>query len=104
MFALLVVVGLRPLISETYDSAGLALTSVLPGIEDPSPVTTLLIDGVIMLAAVGWLIARWRSKDRSYRWCGIEWGVLVIAVAAVVSCIFAGNKRLAINGAGDGLS
>lgn len=104
LFLLLVVVGLRPLISETYDSAGLALTSVLPGIEDPSPVTTLLIDGVIMLAAVGWLIGRWRSKDRSYRWCGIEWGVLLIAVAAVVSCIFAGNKRLAINGAVDWLS
>ncbi|MCH7527640.1 MAG: O-antigen ligase family protein, partial [Planctomycetes bacterium] len=103
LFALLSVVGLRPLIAETYDSAGLAMTSVLPGIEDPTPATTLIIDGVIMLAALGWLVARWCSDDRSYRWSGIEWGAIVIVVAAIASCIFAGNKRLAINGAVDWL-
>lgn len=95
---------MRPLISETYDSAGLQMTSALQDVHDPLPISTLILDGMIMLAGAGWLVSRAISDDRTYRWCGIEWGGLVIALAAGVSCVFAGNRRLAMNGGVDWLS
>ncbi len=101
---LLGVVGLRPLIAETYDSAGLSLTRALQNIQDPLPFATLMIDAVILLAALVWLISRILLNDRTYRWCGIEWGGVMLALAAGASCVFAGNRRLAINGAADWLS
>ena len=104
LFLLLVVVGMRPLISESYDSAGLRMTSALRDVQDPLPISTLILDGVIMLAGVAWLASRALSGDRKYRWCGIEWGGVVIALAAGVSCVFAGNQRLAMNGGIDWLS
>ena len=104
LLLLLAVVALRPLITETYDSAGLPLTRVLQSIEDPLPFATLTIDAVILLTAVLWLASRALLSDRAYRWCGMEWAGVVIAVAAGASCVFAGNKRLAINGAVDWVS
>lgn len=95
---------MRPLISESYDSTGLRMTSALQDVHDPLPIATLILDGVIMLAGVGWLVSRALSRDRTYRWCGIEWGGLVIALAAGASCVLAGNRRLAMNGGVDWLS
>ncbi len=103
LFALLVVVGLRPLISERYDSAAVELTQALEVVEDATPTRTVVLDGVILLAAVGWLTARAVGGERGYRRCGIEWGGLLILIGAMVSCAFAGQKRLAANGAIDWL-
>ncbi|MEE9293377.1 MAG: hypothetical protein V3W34_00215, partial [Phycisphaerae bacterium] len=103
LFLLLAVVGLRPLIAERYDSTTLEMTRALGLVEEASPTTTLLIDGVIMLASVGWLLAGALTGDRSYRRCGIEWGALIILLAAAVSCVAAGQRRLAVNGALDWL-
>lgn len=100
LLILLVIIGLRPLIFERYDSAPLSTTAVLDDVRDASPVRTAVIDGLIWLAGAMWLGAG-IGRVRRYRWTGLEWGLVIIAVAGVLSCVFAGNKRLAINGALD---
>jgi hypothetical protein len=96
LFVLLAVVALRPLIAESYDSAGSSLTEALGAVSDPRPLHTLVIDLLILLAALGAAFAYARG-GRRYRKTGMEWGFLLIAVAAAASCVVAGNKRLAVN-------
>ncbi len=103
LFALIVVTALRPLIGESYDPAGSPLTAALSGVSDPSPLRTLVFDVVILLAAAGWLTARALGPSRRYRRTGLEWGAGLVVIAAVVSCLIAGNKRLAINASIDWL-
>ena len=90
-------VALRPLVAESYDSAGNPMTAALESVSDPSPVHTLVFDMAILVSAVGWLVARAIGSHQRYRRTGLEWGSLIIVLAAIVSCCFAGNKRLAIN-------
>ncbi len=103
LFALIVVTALRPLIGESYDPAGSPLTAALSGVSDPSPLRTLIFDVVILLAAAGWLTARALGAPRRYRRTGLEWGAALVVIAALVSCLVAGNKRLAINASIDWL-
>ncbi|MCH8150121.1 MAG: O-antigen ligase family protein, partial [Planctomycetes bacterium] len=93
---ILVVVALRPLVAESYDSAGNPITAALGSVSDPSPVGTLVFDMAILVSAVGWLFARAIGSHQLYRRTGLEWGSLIIMLAAIVSCCFAGHKRLAI--------
>jgi hypothetical protein len=102
LFVLVAVVALRPLVGETYDSAGSSLTAALGGIADPSPLRTLMFDTAIVACAVVCFAVRMR-RGVAYRRTGIEWGLALIALAAVVSSVFAGNKRLAINASIDWL-
>lgn len=98
--ALLAIVVLRPLIAETYDSGGSSITRALGQVSDASPLTTLTIDTIILMAAVVCLGVRaWWGE--AYRRTGLELGALLVIGASVVSCIYAGQKRLAINGAID---
>ncbi|MCK4660683.1 MAG: O-antigen ligase family protein [Phycisphaerae bacterium] len=101
LFVLLTVIGLRPLISETYDLAGLAMTSALQGVTDPLPLHTLLIDLVILSAIFVWAVGRGLQSRRRYWWCGLEAGLGLVVVAAIVSCVVAGNRRVAINASVD---
>ncbi len=103
LFLLIVVVVVRPLVAETYDSAGSPLTAALGAVSDPTPVRTLVFDLAILIGACGWLASRFFGTPRRYRWTGLEWGGGLIIVAAVISCVFAGNKRLAINASADWL-
>ena len=79
------------------------MTQALGNVSDPSPVRTLVFDALILLSACGWLAARAIGPGRRYRRTGLEWGLGLIAVAVVISCIFAGNKRLAVNASVDWL-
>ncbi len=101
LFLLIAVAIVRPLIGETYDSAGSSLTEALGELTDPTPLRTLVFDVVILAAACGWLLARAIGPPRRYRWTGLEWGAALVVVAACVSCLVAGNKRLAINASVD---
>lgn len=103
LFLLLAVVGLRPLIGESYDSAESRFATSLGSLTDPSPLRTLVIDGLILLAGLGWLASRAAGRRVRYRWCGIEPGAVLITLAAIVSCAAAGDKRLAINASVDWL-
>lgn len=97
LFVLIGLVALRPLIGESYDPAGNTLTEALGVVSDPKPLTTLVFDALILGAACGWLVTRALGSPLRYRRTGLEWGAALVAVAAIVSCFFAGNKRLAIN-------
>lgn len=97
LFVLIGLVALRPLVGESYDPAGNALTEALGVVSDPKPLATLVFDVFVLCSTCGWLAARAMGSPRSYRRTGLEWGAALVAVAAVVSCFFAGNKRLAIN-------
>ncbi len=103
LFILIGLVALRPLVGESYDSAGNTLTEALGVVSDPKPLTTLIFDLLVLGSTCGWLAARAMGSPRSYRRTGLEWGAALVATAAVVSCFFAGNKRLAINAAIDWL-
>ena len=72
LFLLLAVVGLRPLISESYDLAGTDLTSALPGVADPLPILTLILDAVILSAALLWGSPAAWVRAPAYRWTGLE--------------------------------
>ena len=98
LFLLLCVVMLRPLVSESYDSAATPITEALGDISDPSPLRTLIFDAMILLGMLGWLIGRVVGASRSYRKTGLEWGAVLVGVGAIISCVYAGNQRLAING------
>jgi len=97
LLVLIGLVALRPLVGESYDSAGNTLTEALGVVSDPQPLATLVFDLLILGSTCGWLAARAMGSPRPYRRTGLEWGTALVAVAAVVSCFFAGNKRLAIN-------
>ena len=104
LFVLLIVVALRPLIGESYDLAGLAMTSALKGISDPLPLHTLLMDAAILAAALGWAVAKGLDQRRRNRWCGLEVGLVLVVAAAVISCTVANDKRVAINASVDWVS
>lgn len=100
---LLVVVGVRPLVSESYDSAASAIARAVEELADPSPARTLFFDFCILLATALWSLCFAIDAGVRYRRTGLEWGLAVLFVGAVVSCLCAGNRRLAINGAIDWL-
>ncbi|MFH0982268.1 MAG: O-antigen ligase family protein [Planctomycetota bacterium] len=104
LFVLLAVIGLRPLVGESYDLAGLNLTAALEGVSDPLPLHTLLIDAAILAAALGWAVGHGLQPQRRYRWCGLEAGLALVLVAVVASCAAAGHKRVALNASVDWVS
>lgn len=103
LFALIAVVVLRPLVAESYDSSVNELTAALQAVSDPSPVRTYVFNLLILCAAGGWLFARALGALRPYRPTGLGWGLGLLTVVAIVSCLFAGQKRLAVNGTVDWL-
>ena len=64
LLTLLVVIGLRPLVSESYDSAGQAITAALETVADPSPLRTIIFDVAILVASCGVLLAHVIGCDR----------------------------------------
>ncbi|MCO6438241.1 MAG: O-antigen ligase family protein [Phycisphaerae bacterium] len=103
LVVLVLVVSLRPMIAESYDTARSPFGSAISQIADPTPVRTLVLDVSILLAACASLVAHRMERSRRPRWPGLEWGLALCAFAALISCVFAGQKRLAINGAIDWL-
>src|SRR3972149_4513715 len=101
LFVLIGLVALRPLVGESYDPAGNTLTEALGVVSDPQPLTTLVFDLLVLGSTCGWLVVRAMGSPRTYRRTGLEWGATLVAIAAVVSCFFAGNKRLAVNATTD---
>ena len=103
LFVMLVIVALRPLIAETYDSAGSPFSKAIDQLADPSPLRTLVFDVLILSSALGCAVARQIDRTTPYRRSGIEVGFAFLLIAGVVSCVSAGNRRLAINGTIDWL-
>ncbi|MFQ5414433.1 MAG: O-antigen ligase family protein, partial [Phycisphaerae bacterium] len=93
---LIVVAAVRPLVAETYHASGTAMDAVLQAVSDPSPLRTLGFDLAILVAACLWLAGRAAGPRRRYRRTGLAGGAAIIAIAGCVSCVFAGNQRVAI--------
>ncbi|MEK6799697.1 MAG: O-antigen ligase family protein [Planctomycetota bacterium] len=91
---------LRPLVSETYETAPNATSAAIVELDDPTPVRTLLFDALIVAAGCAGLIAQ-ALAGRRFRWTGVEWGLALLVVASFVSCAAAGQKRIAINASFD---
>ena len=92
-FVLVAVLGARPLISESFQRLALSFLPTDAPL-GPTPVTTVWLDGILLVAAVLVLICRWRPKAR-VGVGGLGLGVLLLAV--VVSVAAAHDKRLAAN-------
>lgn len=103
LLVVLLVVAVRPLISETYDSGIQQIVAAAGGPEVASPATTAWFDLAIWAAALAGVAAA-MLKGSSWRWTGAEGGWLLLVLAAVVSSLGASNQRLATNASGDWLT
>ncbi len=103
LFVLIGLVALRPLVPETYESAGSAVAVALNELADPTPALTLIFDVVILGCLAVWLAARAAGSPTPYRRTGLEWGLVLVVFAAAISSWVAGNRRLAINASIDWL-
>lgn len=92
---LLVLVALRPLIGESYDTAQNSISAGLTELAPPMPARTVVIDLLILGTSAGVLARRWKARE--YRSTGLEGGLVILLVASVMSCLAAGQKRVAIN-------
>ena len=97
LMILMALAAVRPIISERYDSAPSGFGVGVTGIADPSPLTTIVFDCLILVAAVLCFWARAIRNDRRYQWSGLELGAAFALVGGIVSCFFASNIRLAVN-------
>lgn len=97
LFVLLAVVGLRPLIGESYRASGMRMTAALAGTKDPWAATTLVLDGIVVVAAAVVLLI----GDRAGRRTGLGIGAGVWVVAAIVSTLAADEMRPAISASFD---
>jgi hypothetical protein len=97
LFLVLVVIGLRPLVFATYDSTIAGISARLTELDHPTPLSNLVLDGVVVIAALLLVAARSAATSVRYRRCGIEIGAIIVLVAGTISSALAGNKRLAIN-------
>lgn len=115
LFVLLCVITLRPTVTESYDSAPTGVGAALRDIGDPSPARTLAIDLAILMCAAS--VAGVRAIRRSDPQRAVPSGVsapdarrrfpipaallcagtAVLVLGAVVSTVYAGNRRLATN-------
>jgi hypothetical protein len=102
LLILLLVVAMRPLISETYYSAVQPMVRAA-GADLITSATTAWFDVAIWTAAICAAGAALLRRDR-WRLTGVEVGWLVLAVAAILSTVSASNKRLATNAVVDWLS
>ena len=103
LLVLVAVIALRPLVTETYDSSTSALIAALGSEGNPTPVRTLVFDVAILIAATAVFAVRATRRDTRCVRTGLGLGLLLLTIAAVISCAFTGNKRLAINAAVDWL-
>lgn len=103
LFVLLLVVAMRPLLSETYDSSLHSIAKVVGTAGASTPATTAWFDFAIWLAALLAVLSK-RLQRKRWRLTGIEVGAALMIVAAIVSTLYASNKRLAINASCDWLT
>ena len=101
LLILLAAVGLRPLISETYDTAQTDVSAALLDTSDAWASTTLIIDAVILVVAAIVLMQHPFGGSRGYIVCGLELGAALLLVSAAVACVLAGRHRIAVNASVD---
>jgi len=103
-FVLLLVVAMRPLLSETYESYRYSLERLSSIPDVTSPATTLWFDLAVWLSAVLAVVAV-LLKGVRWRWTGLEPGWFFLLTGAVIStCFAASNRRIATTASADWLT
>lgn len=103
LLVLVAIVGLRPLISESYRTSSISLTESLEELQDPWASTTLVLDAITLVLGGGLLLG-YRMRHPTGGVTGLETGLAIWLVGAIGSCVFAADKRPAINATFDLLS
>ncbi len=104
LFSILVIIGVRPLIQETHDTALQPFAAALTEVPQTSPVPTLWINLAIILIFGITVALRTAGFFPRVPRTGLVVGYCVVVLSAVASCFVAGNGRLAINGTLDWLT
>ncbi len=102
LYGLLLIVAMRPLVSETYNSALTAIDRATGVVGASTPATTAAFDLAILGCGLLTAVGRALRRER-WRWTGLEIGWLLMLAGAAVSTCAAGNKRLALNASADWL-
>ncbi|GJM24034.1 MAG: hypothetical protein DHS20C16_04490 [Phycisphaerae bacterium] len=92
LVVLLAVVGLRPLVSESFHTSNSA-NELAPGLHDPVTWHTLLINVVILLTTFTIACRSLFYKGVRVRQTGIELGAMLLLFAAVIACWSAADQR-----------
>lgn len=95
-YLVLLIVAMRPMLGETFSSNLDAMSRVADAVGEPTPATTAWLDFAVWAAAIATALASFLVK-RAWRLTGVEWGGLVLVVAATISSLAASNQRLALN-------
>ncbi len=103
LFVLLLVVAMRPLLSETYESGLHAIVRAAESPEIATSATTAWFDLAIWSAAVMATVSAALRRAR-WQWTGAELGWLILLIAAAVSTLSASNRRVAANASADWLT
>lgn len=103
LFTLLVIVAIRPLVSERYDLTLRAMERATEAANAISPATTAGFNLAIWLAALATALAA-ALRRTDWRWTGMEIGWCVLALAAAVSTVATSNQRIALNASVDWLT
>ncbi len=92
LMVLLTIVGLRPLVTESFHTANSA-REFAPGLHDPATWHTLLINITILTTALLVACRKLFSNSAQVQKCGIEFGALTLLFAAAVACWNASEQR-----------
>ncbi len=103
LFLLLLVIGMRPLLTETYDSSLHSVARAVGGLDTVTPARTALFGATIWLAAIAATLSS-ALRGVRWRWTGVEMGWVVLAIAAFISTLVTSNRRLATNASCDWLT
>ncbi|HSW45875.1 MAG TPA: O-antigen ligase family protein [Phycisphaerae bacterium] len=103
LFILLLVVAMRPLLTETCDSTLMPIARAVGMPAGLTPAATAWFGLFIWLAAVATAVAAALRRAR-WRLTGLEVGWVLMLAGAVFSTVVAGNKRIAINYSADWLT
>jgi len=93
-FVLLILLALRPLVPETFSLARHGMMTAIGEVGDPSPITTILLNVTILLAAT---VVFFLRRREGMRHTGLGLGTVLLVLAVVLSSIFADDRRVAIN-------
>lgn len=102
LFGLLLIITMRPLISETYDSATPAMERATESVGSLTPAATATFDLGILLCCVAAAVS-FVFRGLAWPWKLPVFGWLLMLVAAIISTAVASNKRLAANASADWL-
>lgn len=80
----------------TYTEAPTAQTTTFMG-SLTDTIYSLTLSGLLLFAFVGWLLHRFITGRLTYRFTGMEIGLALFVVAAILSSVGASDKRAAIN-------